>query len=96
VHATNGTSATQQVNDPDDEYPAHPSAMGARVPFAIKAVVSHQAEEWPTVGFAAMTMPVGSASCTAGAVDVLVMAGWSEPRTAELARRVEAGELPWR
>jgi hypothetical protein len=75
--------------------PADPSKVDSQLPYAMKAVVIHQAEDWPTGPFCRNDHARWPCSLYHWGFSVLTTAGWGEQRIAELVRRVAAGELPW-
>jgi hypothetical protein len=93
--ATNGINGAQHPDGLDDELPVELSTVDTQLPFAMKAVVVHQPEDWPTGKVCRNDHRPWPCQLYHWGHQVLWLAGWREAEIAGLVCRVEAGDLPW-
>jgi hypothetical protein len=78
-----------------DDYPVDLETIRDDLPYAQRAVVIHQGEDWPTGRFCRNCHDRYPCRLARWGVGVLQAAGWTSTRMAELLARAEAGEVPW-
>jgi hypothetical protein len=83
------------MTDVLDDYPVDLERIRDDLPYAQRAVVIHQGEDWPTGRFCRNCHDRYPCRLARWGVGVLQAAGWTSTRMAELLARAEAGEVPW-
>jgi hypothetical protein len=78
-----------------DDYRVDLETIREDVPYAQRAVVIHQGEDWPTGRFCRNCHDRYPCRLARWGVGVLQTAGWTSERMARLVARAEAGEVPW-
>jgi hypothetical protein len=97
VVAGNGALAAHpRADDPLDDYPVNLETIRGDLPYAQRAVVIHQGEDWPAGKFCRNCHGRFPCQLARWGVDVLQAAGWSSRQIAELVERAETGDVPWR
>jgi hypothetical protein len=86
--------AHPEIDDLND-YPVHLDRLPQDVPYAQRAVVIHQGEDWPTGRFCRNCHGRYPCRLARWGVGVLQAAGWTSGQMAGLLARAEAGEVPW-
>jgi hypothetical protein len=93
-----GTNAHPNETDTCDgpnDYPVNLETIRQDVPYAQRAVVIHQGEDWPTGRFCRNCHARFPCRLVRWGVGVLQMAGWTSRDMARLVERAEVGEVPW-
>ncbi len=91
-----GTSAATAHSEPHlDDYSVDLEAIRDDLPYAQRAVVIHQGEDWPTGRLCRNCHDRYPCRLARWGVGVLQAAGWTSERMAGLVKRAEAGEVPW-
>jgi hypothetical protein len=78
-----------------DDYPVDLERIRDDLPYAQRAVVIHQGEDWPTGRLCRNCHGRWPCRLARWGVSVLQAAGWTSERIAGLVARAEAGEVPW-
>jgi hypothetical protein len=93
--AGNDTLAAHPRTDPPDDYPVDLETIRQDMPYAQRAVVIHQGEDWPTGRFCRNCHARYPCRLARWGVGVLQTADWTSRQMAQLIERAEAGEVPW-
>jgi hypothetical protein len=77
------------------DYPVDLETISADLPYAERAVVIHQGEDWPSGRFCRNCHARFPCRLARWGVGVLQVAGWTNERIAELPAQAKAGDVPW-
>jgi hypothetical protein len=91
---TGATTAYLETHEQDD-YPVNLETIRADLPYAQRAVVIHQGEDWPTGRFCRNCHDHYPCRLARWGVAVLRAAGWMSERIALLVAHADLGEVPW-
>jgi hypothetical protein len=94
--AGNGALAAHPRADSLDEYPVNLETIRQDLPYAQRAVVIHQGEDWPTGQFCRNCHARWPCRLRRWGSGVLTAAGWTPQHVRRLVERAEAGDVPWR
>jgi hypothetical protein len=93
--ADTGALAAHPESQDLDDYPVDLATIRDDLPYAQRAVVIHQGEEWPTGRLCRNCHGRFPCRLARWGVGVLKTAGWTSERIARLLERAEAGDVPW-
>ena len=91
-----GALAAHPRSDPLDDYPVNLETIRDDLPYAQRAVVIHQGEDWPTGRFCRNCHARWPCRLYRWGLAVLRAAGWTPQHVRRLVDRAEAGDVPWR
>jgi hypothetical protein len=89
------TDAAPYVGEPRADYPVNLEAIREDLPYAQRAVVIHQGEDWPTGRFCRNCHGRWPCRLYRWGFAVLTTAGWTPQHMGRLVERAEAGDVPW-
>lgn len=93
--AGTGAVAAHPRTDAEDDYPVNLESIRQDLPYAQRAVVIHQGEDWPAGRFCRNCHARFPCRLARWGVGVLRVAGWTIGRIAQLVEKAEAGGVPW-
>jgi hypothetical protein len=91
-----GALTAHPRTDPLDDYPVNLETIRDDLPYAQRAVVIHQSEDWPTGRFCRNCHARWPCRLYRWGLAVLRTAGWTPQHMRRLVDRAEAGDVPWR
>lgn len=78
-----------------DDYRVDLERIRDDLPYAQRAVVIHQGEDWPTGRLCRNCHERYPCRLARWGIGVLQVAGWARERIAVLVARAESGDVPW-
>lgn len=91
-------AASERVPDPACRHGSHladPAGVNEDVRLAQRAVIVHQAEDWPAQKLCRNCHQRAPCPLHRWGLKVLLAAGWTDVDIAELVARANAGDVPW-
>jgi hypothetical protein len=94
VAGTGAVVAHPEIHDLDG-YPVKLETIRQDLPYAQRAVVVHQGEDWPSGRYCRNCHARFPCRLACWGLAVLQTAGWTSERIAGLLERAQSGEVPW-
>lgn len=86
----------RHARDVPTDYPVHLETLRQDLPYAQRAVVIHQSEDWPTGRFCWNCHARWPCRLHRWGLAVLLAAEWTPTQLHRLVEHAKAGEVPWR
>jgi hypothetical protein len=93
--ATAARAEPQPAGELPADYSVSLETLREDLPYAQRAVVIHQGEDWPTGRFCRNCHARYPCRLARWGVNVLQVAGWTSERIAQLVAQAKAGKVPW-
>jgi hypothetical protein len=87
--------ARRHTGDSLDDYPVNLETLRQDLPYAKRAVVIHQGEDWPASRFCRSCRTRWPCRLYRWGFAVLSVAGWTATAMRRLVEQAEAGDVPW-
>jgi hypothetical protein len=85
----------RHTGDVPDDYSVNLETLRQDLPYAQRAVVIHQGEDWPAGRFCRNCHAHWPCLLCRWGIEVLRAAGWTPEQLRRLVELAEAGEVPW-